>query len=236
MKFPMRKEAKCSLFASMAIFLLLVSYVTMYFTGFVGRVHAQQRQLTAGRLLWAYLLFLYTCLAMCFVPSFAYYWRVAAVIGLLLILHRAWDVCLASIIGVLCVSYPLPSTVNFIAAVVLSVLTKLQVLCTILPLLTHVITATLFVLIFGVTHAFVGGLASLSGHDFRWVDLSLRSMFMKLLMLVVVLVHLCLIYISEWFLTTDLDNAERIRLRRHLNVLKAVLNKTTLALFDELEY
>ena len=51
MKFPMRKEAKCSLFASLAIFLFLVSYVAMYPKGFDGRVHAQRRQLTAERLL-----------------------------------------------------------------------------------------------------------------------------------------------------------------------------------------
>jgi hypothetical protein len=236
MKFPMRKEAKCSLCASMAIFMLLVYYIAKYYTGFVGGVHAQQHQLTAGRLLWAYLLFLYTCLAMCFIPSFVYYWRAAAVIGLLLILHRAWYVCLASIIGVLCVSYPLPLTVNFIAAAVLSVLTKLPVLCTILPLLTYVITANLFLLIYGVTHAFVGRLAILNGHEFRWVDFSLLSMVKKLIFIVFVLVHLCLIYIGEWTLTIVLDNTERIRLRRHVNYAKALLNEKTLALFDELEY
>ena len=140
-----------------AIVALLAYLVRVYTRDFASRVRAQQRGLTVERLEWAYLLFICTGLSICFVPSFANWWSATSVIGLVLILPRAWDVCFCCAVFVLCVSCALPLTVNFIDTTVLSMLTEFPVLCStsILPLLANVIGATVVILVVYAVHTCV---------------------------------------------------------------------------------
>ena len=153
-EFTGRNEAQMSIFVSYAIYVLLMHLAINHTKDFVSRIHAQQRGLTVARLEWIYLVFICTGLAICLVPSFAYWWSATAVIGLVLILPRAWDVCICFIALLLCVSCALPLMLKFTAETVLSVLTEVPVLraTSILPLLADVIVTTVSVFMVYAVH------------------------------------------------------------------------------------
>jgi hypothetical protein len=147
-EFPGRNEEKKIVYVAFLIYVLLLYIFTIYTKDFVCRVRAQQRGVTVARLEWVYLVSICTFSAICLVPSFAYWWSAKAVIGLVLILPRAWDVCFCFIAFLLCVSCALPLMLKFTAETVLSVLTKAPVLSatSILPLLAEFIVKTVCVL------------------------------------------------------------------------------------------
>ena len=153
-KFAGEYEAQIAVVVAGATVILLAYIAKTYTRDFASRVHAQQRGLTLERLQWAYILFMCTGLAICFVPSFANWWSAMAVIGLVLMLPRAWDVCICCTTFVLSVSFALPLQLKFIVTIVLSVLrefpvlTEFSVLCatSILPLLANCIVVTVLVL------------------------------------------------------------------------------------------
>jgi hypothetical protein len=153
-KFAGGYEAQIAVVVAGTTFILLAYITETYTRDFASQVHAQQRGLTLERLQWAYILFMCTGLAICFVPLFANWWSAMAVIGLVLMLPRAWDVCICCTTFVLSVSFALPLQLKFIATIVLSVLrelpvlTEFSVLCatSILPLVANFIVATVFVL------------------------------------------------------------------------------------------
>jgi hypothetical protein len=147
-EFPGRDEEKKIVNVAYLIYVLFLYIFTTYTKDFVSRVRAKQRGVTVARLEWVYLVFICTFSAICLVPSFAYWWSATAVIGLVLILPRAWDICICFITLLLCVSCALPLMLNFTAQTVLSVLTEVPVLSatSILPLLAEVIVKTVCVL------------------------------------------------------------------------------------------
>jgi len=139
---------------SSAIFVVILVLEMEYSRDFVSRVHAQWCGLTVARLEWIYLLFIWTCLAIYFFPSFAYWWGTAAVLGLVLILHRAWDWCIFLGAFLLCLSCALPLMLQNMTTAVVSALTRVPALCatSIIPLLAHVVVATVCVFVVYAVH------------------------------------------------------------------------------------
>jgi hypothetical protein len=237
-KFAGEYEAQIAVVVAGATVALLAYIVKTYTRDFASRVHAQQRGLTLERLQWAYILFMCTVLAICFVPLFANWWSAMAVIGLVLMLPRAWDVCICFATFVLSVSFALPLQLKFIATSVLSVLTEFpvltefSVLCatSILPLLVNLIVATVLVLMVFLVQKCTYWVVNYYGHYVRDIDsLTPGKIVKNLACQVCIWVCQYGIYFYEWQLRRYKFSTEEVfKIRSEIEKGKSLIDSFTL--------
>jgi hypothetical protein len=228
-KFTGRKEVGHVFYMSLMICTNLTFLGKTNTKDFASRVHAKQRGLTEGRLQWVYLLFICTGLAICFVPSFAYWWSATAIIGLVLILP--WDVCICFSAFLLGVSCALPLTLKFTTTTVLSVLTEVPVLCAIPPFLVDIIVATVFVLITCVVHRYTYWIAIFYGYNVCGIDLSPVSIVKDLACRVCMWACQKYIHLCEYMLRTrGLSSKYTIEIRSRIEEFQAFVDEFTLIL------
>ena len=148
-KFPGDLQKDSALYISYVILSLLVYSFYLYTKDIESLVVAKQRGVTADALESVFLVFIFTGIAICLVPSLAYFSGATAVMGLVLIMPRAWDICMCFSALLLYMSYSLPVLLKFSVTIMLSLLTEFPVIGAMLnsPLMANaiVIMMTAFV-------------------------------------------------------------------------------------------
>ena len=122
---PGHHQNDSAIYISFVIFSLLMYTFDFYIKDIQSLVVAKQRGVTADALESVFLVFMFTGIAICLVPSLAYFSAATAVMGLVLIMPRAWDICMCFSALLLYMSYSLPVLLKFTATIVLSSLSLL---------------------------------------------------------------------------------------------------------------
>ena len=140
-EFPEHHQKDSAIYISYVSLSLLMYSFYLYTKDIESLVVAKQRGVTADALESVFLVFMLTGIAICLVPSLAFFSGATAVMGLVLIMPRAWDMCMCFSALLLYMSYSLPVLLKFMATIVLSVLTEFPVIGAMLnsPLMANAI-------------------------------------------------------------------------------------------------
>jgi hypothetical protein len=128
------------------VVLLLMSYSLNQYTKDVqSLVVAKRCGVTSDALENILLVFILTGIGICLVPSFAFFSGATGVMGIVLIMPRAWDLSMGFSCLLLYVSYSMPALLKFMGNFVLSVLTGFPIIGAWLhsPLMAHAIVITM---------------------------------------------------------------------------------------------
>jgi len=113
---------------SYVIALLMLYMFHLYIDKVDSLVAAKQRGVTSDALENVLLVFILTGISICLVPSFAHFFGATAVMFLVLIIPRAWDLCMGFSCLILYMSYSMPALLKFTDKIVLSVLTGFPII------------------------------------------------------------------------------------------------------------
>ena len=197
---PGHHQNDSAMYISFVILSLLMYSFDFYIKDIQSLVVAKQRGVTADTLESVFLVFIFTGIAICLVPSLAYFSGATAVMVLVLIMPRAWDICMCFSALILYMSYSLPVLLKFTATIVLSVLTEFPVIGAMLnsPLMAN---AIVIMMIAFIVRALQEGFFVLTVYFYGGTDIDLwKICYKKWLQL---LVCTCQIEISSWTLVLD---------------------------------
>jgi len=169
---PGHHQNDSAIYISFVILLLLMYSFDFYIKDIQSLVVAKQRGVTADALESVFLVFMFTGIAICLVPSLAFFSGATAVMGLVLIMPRAWDICMCFSALILYISYSLPVLLKFTATIVLSVLTEFPVIGAMLnsPLMAN---AIVIMMIAFVVRALQEGFLRLTVHFYGGTNINL---------------------------------------------------------------